>query len=191
MLVCIGIPSGGSIKARTITSLMNLIYSLRHIGLKIVIPTGNVLINNQQIVEEALKAKADYLLFIDADMVFPPDALTKLLAHDKDIIGVHYNNREMPLVSTIRMLREDGNFYQVDTKLMPRRLFECGSVGKGLVLIKMRVFEKIKKPWYEFQYKDGELMTEDINFCLKAHKAGFRVWCDPTIKVKHIGDYLY
>jgi hypothetical protein len=191
MLVCIGIPSGGSINATTVTSLLSVIYSLKDIQVLIVIPTGNVIINRKQIVEHALKYKADYLMNIDADMKFPSETLKRLLEDNKDIVGVPYNKRELPLTSTVRMLRKDGNFYKVDESLMPKELFECGGVGLGCTLIKCSVFDKIKKPWFQFEYDGDELMGEDYAFCKKAHKAGYKVWCDPTLNVKHLGDYAY
>jgi hypothetical protein len=34
-------------------------------------------------------------------------------------------------------------------------------------------------------------MGEDLYFCRKARAWGLEVWCDPTIEIKHIGDYEY
>jgi len=35
------------------------------------------------------------------------------------------------------------------------------------------------------------LLGEDVYFFRKAKKAGFNVYCDFSIKIGHIGDYIY
>jgi GT2 family glycosyltransferase len=32
---------------------------------------------------------------------------------------------------------------------------------------------------------------EDYSFCVRARRAGFKVWVDPTVKVKHHKDTIY
>ncbi len=49
-----------------------------------------------------LEIKADYLLFVDADMRFPKDTLKILMAHDKDIIGVNATTRSEPVKPTAK-----------------------------------------------------------------------------------------
>ena len=39
---------------------------------------------------------ADEILWVDTDMQFPEDALLRLLAHDKDIVGCNYRTRTPP-----------------------------------------------------------------------------------------------
>jgi hypothetical protein len=39
--------------------------------------------------------------------------------------------------------------------------------------------------------KPGEFIGEDVNFCKRANEMGLEVWCDPTIRIGHIGEYLY
>src|SRR6188768_601027 len=44
----------------------------------------------------ALACGADYLLFLDADMVHPADMFEKLLAHDKPVITARYHTKKAP-----------------------------------------------------------------------------------------------
>jgi len=58
------------------------------------------------------------------------------------------------------------------------------------MLIKTPVLEKIGAPWFEFSY-EPERVGEDVNFCRKARKAGYNIWVDPTIQVRHLGEYAF
>jgi len=147
------------------------------------------------LVKKAIEMKGSHILFVDHDMFFAPDTLKKMIDADKDIIGGQYNFRQFPLRSTnIPEGTEptDGE-YRVDPKDLPKEPFKCLTLGTGLLLIKLSVFEKIPEPWFMFgRNAGGELVQgEDTYFCVQARKAGFDVWTDPAIFVKHIGDYMF
>ena len=137
------------------------------------------------IVREALKKDATHLLFVDSDMVFPKDVIPRLLACDKDIVGVEYNRRRFPLEGTSEPLTEisksDG-------------LYQAKYCGTGLMLINLSIFKKEwKSPWFNFgRDKEGMLVIgEDAWFCRTARDEGFETWIDPTLEVKHIGEYYF
>jgi GT2 family glycosyltransferase len=196
-MILIGMCSGGDVKALTVMSLVDLFgtfpepnaLSLQIGGYK---PHG---MNN--LVRDAKEINATHLLNIDSDMIFPPDALQKLLKADKDIVGVNYRQRgnhqdQDFTVSTIKFPNEDNTGYrEVRVNDFPTELFECAAVGLGLTLIKMEVFDKLPFPWFRTTENKELHSTEDIVFCKDAREAGFEVWCDPTIQMKHIGHYLY
>ena len=74
---------------------------------------------------------------------------------------------------------------------VPENLFECFSVGGGLVLVKTDVFGRLSQPWWYHDQYQGQLMGEDVYFCRNAHRNGIKVWCDGSLKILHIGDYAY
>ena len=134
--------------------------------------------NRNKIVQDAKDSKCEYILFIDSDMVFGEDTLDRLMAHNKDIVGTDYSLKQLPRESTVK-----GQ--------VSKELFKCEGLGLGMVLIKTEVFDKIQEP-FKFVYEEEQMtMGEDIWFCQQAIKQGFDVWCDPTIEVKHIGDYQF
>lgn len=156
---------------------------------------GYVDVNRNKIVEEALKSKATHLMFIDSDMIFPEDGIFRLLEQNKDIIGANYNVRLDPTSAvlsgpTTKML-VGGIPMSMISKDFPTELFKCYAVATGFMMIKMSVFKKLKEPYFEAYQKDGKHHTEDVDFCRKANEAGFEVYCDPTIKMGHIGSYTY
>lgn len=125
--------------------------------------------------------RGDWLFFIDSDMKFPPDTLTRLLAHDKDIVGGLCFRKVKPFNPTIYDRINERHYHW--RMVYPKdKLFEVDATGCACLLIKRRVFEKMKDPW--FQYTDR--LSEDLLFCEKAQQCGFKIWIDPTIKPLHM-----
>lgn len=187
--VGICMPHTGSIKGQTAFAMFRL---LRHSDVEIdmFLRSGSILhYSRESLVKYAKEADCTHILFIDSDMFFDADALTRLLARDKDIIGVHYNMKKLPLVTTVGVeppVWEKAIADGVD-------ILECTGVATGFMLIKAEVFDKIDHPWFFWKSDDkGEVvMGEDHWFCHKATEAGFKIWADLSIKVGHIGDYIY
>lgn len=190
--VMIGMPSMGTIRTFTVTSLMGML-SHDQTPKMFSMPVHTYVHEARRIcAEEAIEHGCTHLWFVDADMLFLPNALEKLLSHRKMVVGANYHARELPLRSNIKF-RENGVTVPKDGKDFPKHLFKCYAVPTGMMLIDLRVFEKIPKPWFNFTYKDDGRMDygEDVYFCDLVQKAGIDVWCDPTIDVRHIGDYGY
>lgn len=151
--------------------------------------------NREHLVEDAQAADASHLMFIDTDIVFETDAITRLLERDLDVVGGAYNMKQDRPVSTIKMWNADrSGFVDQPEREMPEAPFQVAAMGTGFMLINMRVFDRLPRPWFPCEYGDGNgtaPMGEDIRFCLNAQDAGFRVWCDPTVALQHIGDKRY
>ena len=194
--ITVAICTGGTMRSETVTCLVGALDMLREKGVAshLVIQIGGYVAHNRnRSVEQAKEDKSDYIMFIDNDMLFPPSGIVRLLDHDKDIVGVHYNARGVPgktVYSTVKVAGVDGQ--PGDKNEIPAQLFTCYSVGTGFMLIRMSVFEKLKKPYFvAFEEENGEHHTEDVEFCHQAKLAGFETWCSPTIKMGHIGTYTY
>jgi len=132
-----------------------------------------------------------HLLFLDTDMTFPADTIKKLIAHNKDIVSGLYFERYAPYRPMLRKRFEDGyslvDYTQGD-------LVECDALGAGCLLIKMEVFETLTKPYFEYRLTQTGIketfLSEDIVFCERAREAGFKIYCDTTIRCGHlISDY--
>lgn len=184
MKLVIGIPTNGEIKSATVACLVPAIFKTPLEMIELAIPsTCLVHINRNTIVEIALEEEVDHVMFIDSDMIFPDDGIKILASKDKDIIGANYNVRgKLPLYRTVNYKYKD----------LPKEPFICDGVASGFMLVKTSVFRKIDPPWFFFKHLGGNaFLGEDYWFCEKARKAGYDIWCDPTIKIEHIGDYRY
>lgn len=137
-----------------------------------------------------------HLLFLDADMVWPTDVLTKLLAHhDKGIVGGLYVMRHPPFAP---VALKDGSvpegslvtqYQHAGEALTSTELIPVEVLGMGCTLIPMTVFDQIgPRPWFEYANDaDGwPVVTEDVPFCQKAAKAGYSILLDPTISCGHV-----
>jgi hypothetical protein len=143
--------------------------------------------SRNQHVHEVLAAPQQFthLLWIDSDMAFPTDALVRLLAHDKDIVGAFYMQKAEPykIVGRPKDLS--------DTSITG--LKEAELLGGGFVLVKREVYEKIPYPWYEERHTPPrEFISEDVMFCHKCRAAGIEMWADMDLSLEmgHSGNHL-
>jgi hypothetical protein len=151
-----------------------------------------------KLAEAALENGCDYVLWIDADMRFPKNTIERLLAHDKDIVGVNATTRAVPVGPTAKNLKIDlekkeNHWYSVVSK-GKTGIERVTAIGCGVMLVKRKVFEETPKPWFYFyEIPGGRTLGEDVHFCIAAHDAGFETWVDHdlSLEIGHIGQYTY
>lgn len=144
------------------------------------------------LVKEALEKNATHVLFVDDDMVFPPDALVRLLEKDLDIVCGLAFRRRPPYDPCIFVNVNDKDIFPVEH--INEGLMQIDACGSAFVLIKTEVFKAMPEPWYVWGdtslgiYTDKGGLGEDIAFSLKAKRAGFNVCCDTSLIIQHIGE---
>lgn len=198
--ITLAVCTNRGVKPKTVGSLLDLVAHTQGADFHILVAERGYTIseNRNYCVVQAQKNKSDYLFFVDDDMVFPADTLTRLLAGNKEVVGVNSYSRCLPLSSTVGLMNDKGEYMHPDkhTKWemkVPGKLFKAYFVGAGVLLIDMKVFGMIKSPFFEFTYdKNGQVVNgEDGTFCKKIQEAGMDVWCDGSISIGHIGEYTY
>jgi len=168
----VGLVTSGQMEAQMVGSLISALISTP-VSFQILLSMGCYIhYNRENVVKMAFETDCSHLLFVDSDVVFGPDSIKQLIAHDKEIIGGRYNKKVMPLVSTVPNITE---------------LSEVPFVPTGFLLIDMEVFKKIGAPYFSLDSAE----SEDVYFCDKAIKNGYKVWCDPTIQIGHLGTALF
>lgn len=150
--VFIGMPSHhGETPEKTQRSLDALIQYSGSNGVKMLLSRtyGSILPRNRnECVVEALKHNADYLLFIDSDMVFDRDALMKLLKYDRDVVSALCVSRYEPFIPTTKKKNSSGRYEPIQNLTEGRFYSDLDVVGMAFVLIKMDVFRKVNPPWF-------------------------------------------
>jgi len=131
----------------------------------------------------ALELDCTHLIFLDCDMVYPRDTITRLLSHDKEIVGA-LTFKRCPDFNPLCYSGEPYKMIQIDP--VPEELFEVTATGTGCLMIKTHVFENLDYPWFEFVNHEGNLVGEDINFCYNAREKGFKVYVDPNVRTEHL-----
>jgi len=150
--------------------------------------------NRNTLVTKALELEADWLLFLDADMTFPPSLVPALIEDSLQsgaaIVSACYFKKRPPHAPVSSLLKTPGDpqlLTPIETSY--KGLVESDVVGMGAALIHAAVFEEISRPWFEYEIyrKTGErTVTEDVPFCRRAKRAGFSILTDTRLICGHI-----
>lgn len=188
--LCVGVPSSDMLHAEFAIALSGLIaFTIQH-GVHPMIAnprTSYIYAGRNMCVDAAIEHKADYLLFLDSDMVFPPQTALRLMSHRKDIVGGTYVKRVDPHPIL-------GSPYEGGQLAQTTGLQRMAELPTGCMLIDMKVFDKFKPPYFWHKpHPSGGLYGEDILFCHEAMERGFEIWADMDLSMKlgHIGNKTF
>lgn len=173
---------------------------------------GSFLENNRNaVVAKFLERDAEWLLFIDTDIAFDvsvPYALVDTAdAKERPILSAFYVGYLADGLWVV-WFKKHGEVYRnlALSDMQPEaRVMEVDGVGMGCCLIHRSVFEKIRDdrqassslyvrndPWVWFgrdlvKKNDGtwDRLSEDLTFCRRAQKAGFKMFGACEVGVDH------
>ena len=140
----------------------------------------------------AINNEFDYVLWLDSDQVFDPDLLERMLKklqdEDLDILTGVYFRRVAPyspvLFKSLSYNNPGATWDEYGD--LPPGLFEAAGCGFGCVLMSVDVLMSVQAKFGTmFQPLQG--LGEDLAFCWRARQCGYKIMCDPTIKVGHCG----
>ena len=164
-----------------------------------------------------LNSGFDYMLFVDADVEFEPEAVMRMLVPKKDIIVTPYRVKELNTKYAVKFKDPD------DIKIEPFDLVEIEEGPAGLMLIHKKVFEllmgkhpelkiEFDKPTQDkmnkeigaedaisrymynfwdttFRLDTGEWKGEDLSFCSLAREAGIKIYANLDSWTTHHGSW--
>lgn len=123
---------------------------------------------------------SDYVLFTPSDVCFGRDVLTRLLAHDKDMIAPFFWGQDGLFYDTWGFVREDASFGKFG-KRAAMQMFGDGPVAMdtvgGMALIRSEALRA------GCRYTAEEV---DRGLCKCARSKGFGVWADPSTSIVHL-----
>lgn len=203
MHITIGLPLYNVMPIESFLSFINLIHeTLNLVGIEKLsysfinikgLPVDQA---RNQIAKKFLEEKeSDYLLFLDSDMTFPQNLIKRLLAIDGDISSALAFKKWVPHLPTIYVQRNDEKFHSL-VDYEPNKIIEVDACGMACCLIKRKVFEVIEQPFFKFEEiinrdtKTIEILGEDLSFCKKVRKTGFKIKVDTGLIAGHIGGII-
>lgn len=211
----VGYPVGGSVTLPFHASMIRmLVYELEK-------KTGRLLAKAQHVsslyvadnrtllAQQFLETRADWLLQIDTDIEFPKNLLEIMLEHagtERKILAASVPLGETYETSAFVMDSETDGLWRNITKV-PHWPIECDAVATAVLLTHRKVFEGIARAqgqcWFHhFYIPESPIDTprekfkyrsqgEDMSFCVRAKRCGFKVWCVHVPGLRHFKTKAY
>lgn len=149
--------------------------------------------SRNKLVEQALKLGADYVMWFDSDMIFQSDTLIKLmndLDDGKDFVSGLYFRRTNPFTPVLfKKLEVDENGEPTHEGYddYPDEIFEIAGCGFGCVLMKTDMLIDMANEYGAVWFAPIGNIGEDCAFCIRARNMGYKLYCDPNVKLGHMG----
>ena len=204
----------GHVKGYFMTAMVNMLaFDLHNCGGRILNGGGYISLRSgpniagarNKVVEQFLRGDAEWLLFLDSDMVPAPDTAERLVQAADPV--------ERPIVGGLCFgAKDDFDGYSEYFPTLYRFTSEGSSLrfqewpeddwvkvdgtGAACLLIHRDVLEKIgsENPepfrWFQEIVVNGRPWSEDMTFCLRAAVAGFPIWVHTGIQVGHVKDRI-
>jgi GT2 family glycosyltransferase len=169
-------------------------------------------LNRNLVVLNFLKSDCDYLLFLDHDNGFFPEAFDQLMEVMEDsevkiVSGAYYLKK--PNCTTLVAGQKAPHTPIFKCEFYPQEAFvqeglkniskdyssDGGLVGAGFLLVRKEVYEALEYPYFHDTYLTKEVkgtpgisyfLGEDNYFCMKVQEAGFDIYLDTRIKSPHM-----
>lgn len=152
--------------------------------------------SRNNLARKAIELGADYVLWLDSDMVFNSDTLERMFKtlkeKDLSILTGLYFRRVQPFTPVVfdKLEMTDNECKWTDFKEVPEKeLFEVGGCGFGCVLMKTEVFVDVFVKFGDF-FTPINGVGEDLSFCWRARQCGHKIYCDPSFFLGHVGNQI-
>ena len=195
--VGICVPCRDTVHAAFAFDLAKLVQQCQLYGIAVVphFCIGTLIVNQRdQLAEMALDTDSTHVLWLDSDMMFPPDTLQRLLSHGKDIVAGNYVTRQYPHKTVAYKHMHDWQSYVINNG-NSTDLISVAAVGMGCMLITTEVLKRMSKPRFQTSWipETQDHMGEDFYFCEQARKLGYDVWIDDALSVdlQHLGTVAF
>ena len=158
---------------------------------------GSLVYNaRNNLARQAIKSEADYVLWLDSDMVFAPDLLQRMMkvcTEEKiDFLTGLCFRRKPPYTPTLFDCLEKTEKGASYTAFMsvPEGRFKVGGCGFAGVLMSMDVLLSVAAKFEGRMFDPMYGFGEDVAFCWRARQCGYEIWCDSNIELGHVGNCI-
>ena len=191
LAVCV--PARDTVHSLFSYHLVQLMLSCQNLGIpaNLFMETGSIISKQRQaLASTAVEGNYTHILWLDSDMVFPPETAMILLSHGLPVVACNYSTRSLPLKGVAYSDMYQWNSWKslISTD---NRLVKADAVGMGCMLTATSVYQGMALPWFDVVYKEdmGEFIGEDFFFCQKMRSKGYDVMIDTYLsrQIGHLG----
>lgn len=184
MRLLIAIPCMDTVRYEFAESLANLCKHLSDLCIDYDLKwhaTSIIYLAREELANHAINENYDYVLWLDSDMVFTPDAFDLLQGLKTDFATGCYRTRRPPYCFV--MERVDDPALRVDK--LPNEPFEVAACGFGMVLLKTEVLYKVRANFMTC-FTPTPSTGEDYAFCGRWRDMGGKIIAHPNAIADHI-----
>lgn len=199
--VMIAVPCLNDVPTKFMISLIRLEkFKIQGIETNIVVVEDSMTYTARtQLASMALEGNYDFILWIDSDMVFPEDMLYRMLLAKKEMVtGVYFQRRgdHRPVIYKICNVleqKEDGKTLQSEIfdDFPKDGLFQVAACGFGAVLMHTEAIRRVARTFDGNVFDPLPGIGEDLSYCWRYAQSGGEIWCNPSIKLGHIGRTIF
>lgn len=158
---------------------------------------GSLVYNaRNNLARQAIKSEADFVLWLDSDMVFAPDLLQRMLKVCQDehidfLTGLCFR-RKPPYTPCLfdRLEKVDNGASYTALMSVPDGRFKVGGCGFAGVLMSTDVLLSVAAKFNGRMFDPMDGFGEDVSFCWRARQCGYDIWCDSEIELGHVGNCI-
>ena len=186
MKLLIGVPTTDYVHAEFMKSLTALERKLIRDGIDMdekIISGTLVYIARNKIAQYAMNENFTHVLWLDSDMTFGDGIVDDLLFCGKDMVCGAFVGRRQTFAPCV--YEDTHAFPMKKVREFGTTPFQVDGCGFALVLTKTEVLRKVKEQ-FGTCFTPTEDFGEDLAFCDRAKKAGFEIWCEPTVRPGHM-----
>jgi len=186
MKLLIAIPSHDYMHMDFVNSLLGLCKKLHEDGVEydVRIHGGTLVYHGRDaLATAAIDGNYTDVLWLDADMVFPPTIVEDMQFCSKPMVSGIAHGRRPPHLSCLfkKIYPAVERFEEY-----PASTFRVAGCGFGCVLMKTEILRAVKDRHGTCFFPTREL-GEDLAFCQRATEGGWEIWAEPTVRLGHIG----
>ena len=141
--------------------------------------------------DEVLTTEPDYILWLDADQLYPMETIVKLAKHVDSghlVVGGITPDKHTAKPMVYRFLNDAGSCAHDKAFEVGRGLVKVDAMGFGGIMMAREVLEKVKFPRFPRVWDEAmqSYVGEDFGFYNKCRKAGIEVWADTDLHYSHM-----
>lgn len=153
--------------------------------------------SRNELAKKAIKSGADYVLWLDSDMIFNPDTMERLMKHMEDgldfVSGLYFRRVSpfTPVIFEHLNITDDDHAEWINFDKYPRNsLFEIEGCGFGCVLMRTQMLLDVMAENDGKCFNPLAALGEDLAFCMRARESGYKLYCDSSIQCGHYAHLL-